>query len=135
VLFVDHFLSFYGKEKKKLKQGKVIRLVLLITRKMSESGLHTAHIVNDLFLLPDTSNMTDSNGSMPNSNATENGDKSANNQILETEKERSERFRSLWIVYFTMFLISLGFSIVLTGLWPYLDTVRNHYFLSLCLSC
>lgn len=52
----------------------------------------------------------------------ENGDKKAN-QILETDKEKEERLFSLWIIYFTMFLISLGFSIVLTGIWPYLDKV------------
>jgi ceroid-lipofuscinosis MFS transporter 7 len=32
---------------------------------------------------------------------------------------------SLRIIYFTMFLISLGFSIVLTGIWPYLDKVSD----------
>lgn len=44
--------------------------------------------------------------------------------VLETDKEKKERLWSLWIVYFTMFLISLGFSIVLTGIWPFLDKVR-----------
>jgi len=39
---------------------------------------------------------------------------------LETEKEKKERIISVHIVYFTMFLISLGFSIILTGVWPYL---------------
>jgi hypothetical protein len=75
--------------------------------------------------------MTDMNGSATeNENAVENGtgncDKSGNRSalpVLETDKEREERRRSLWIVYFTMFLISLGFSIVLTGIWPYLDKV------------
>lgn len=43
--------------------------------------------------------------------------------ILETEEERRDRMWSLRIIYFTMFLISLGFSIVLTGVWPYLDKV------------
>lgn len=45
-------------------------------------------------------------------------------QILETEEEKKQRQLSLKIIYFTMFLISLGFSIVLTGIWPYLDKVR-----------
>lgn len=64
-------------------------------------------------------------GSVPTVASTvENGDKNANQiQALETDKERDERFRSLRIIYFTMFLISLGFSIVLTGIWPYLDKV------------
>nr|CAD7586475.1 unnamed protein product [Timema genevievae] len=40
---------------------------------------------------------------------------------LETCEERSERWLSIYIIYFTMFLMSLGFSIILTGVWPYLD--------------
>lgn len=40
---------------------------------------------------------------------------------LETELERKERWKSIYIIYFTMFLMSLGFSIILTGVWPYLD--------------
>jgi len=43
---------------------------------------------------------------------------------LETPEEAKERWRSIYIVYFTMFLMSLGFSIVLTGVWPYLDKVN-----------
>lgn len=43
--------------------------------------------------------------------------------LLETERERRERWRSVYIIYFTMFQMSLGFSIVLTGVWPYLDKV------------
>lgn len=67
--------------------------------------------------------MTDTNGSVENT--LENGDKNdeQTQPILETDKEREERQLSLWIIYFTMFLISLGFSIVLTGIWPYLDKV------------
>lgn len=42
---------------------------------------------------------------------------------LETRKEYTERWISIYIIYFTMFLISLGFSIILTGVWPYLDKV------------
>jgi hypothetical protein len=44
--------------------------------------------------------------------------------ILETDEEKRDRIWSLRIIYFTMFLISLGFSIVLTGIWPYLDKVN-----------
>ncbi|XP_057335701.1 major facilitator superfamily domain-containing protein 8 isoform X1 [Microplitis mediator] len=40
---------------------------------------------------------------------------------LETVIERTERWRSIYVIYFTMFLMSLAFSIVLTGVWPYLD--------------
>ncbi|KZC09574.1 Major facilitator superfamily domain-containing protein 8, partial [Dufourea novaeangliae] len=39
---------------------------------------------------------------------------------LETVTERKERWRSIYAIYFTMFLMSLGFSIILTGVWPYL---------------
>lgn len=69
--------------------------------------------------------MTDKNGSVPTvAGMLESGDKNGNQiESLETEKEKKERFWSLRIVYFTMFLISLGFSIVLTGIWPYLDKV------------
>lgn len=44
-------------------------------------------------------------------------------QLLETEDERKSRKLSLRIIYFTMFLMTLGFSIILTGIWPYLDKV------------
>ncbi|XP_066596400.1 major facilitator superfamily domain-containing protein 8 [Prorops nasuta] len=40
---------------------------------------------------------------------------------LETASERRQRWKSIYIIYFTMFLMSLGFSIILTGVWPYLD--------------
>lgn len=40
---------------------------------------------------------------------------------IENERARRERWRSVYIIYFTMFQMSLGFSIVLTGVWPYLD--------------
>lgn len=40
---------------------------------------------------------------------------------LETQQEKRERWISIRIIYFTMFLMSLGFSIILTGVWPYLD--------------
>lgn len=46
---------------------------------------------------------------------------------LETELERKERWRSVYTIYFTMFLMSLGFSIILTGVWPYLDKVISIY--------
>lgn len=42
---------------------------------------------------------------------------------METVDERKERWRSIYAIYFTMFLMSLGFSIILTGVWPYLDKV------------
>ncbi|KAK9498571.1 hypothetical protein O3M35_003172 [Rhynocoris fuscipes] len=39
---------------------------------------------------------------------------------LESASDRRERWASIRIMYFTMFLMSLGFSVVLTGVWPYL---------------
>jgi hypothetical protein len=43
---------------------------------------------------------------------------------LETPQERRRRWWSIRIIYFTMFIMTLGFSIVLTGVWPFLDSVR-----------
>ncbi|CAK1555049.1 unnamed protein product [Leptosia nina] len=43
---------------------------------------------------------------------------------LESAQERRERWRSIYVIYFTMFQMSLGFSIVLTGVWPYLDKLE-----------
>lgn len=40
---------------------------------------------------------------------------------IENARARRERWRSVYVIYFTMFQMSLGFSIVLTGVWPYLD--------------
>lgn len=59
-----------------------------------------------------------------NTSTVENGENKAKKTIiLETDEEKTNRMWSLRIIYFTMFLISLGFSIVLTGIWPYLDKV------------
>lgn len=44
---------------------------------------------------------------------------------LETVEEYHQRWRSIRIIYFTMFLMSLGFSVVLTGIWPFLDKVNK----------
>lgn len=40
---------------------------------------------------------------------------------IEDARASRERWRSVYVIYFTMFQMSLGFSIVLTGVWPYLD--------------
>ena len=55
--------------------------------------------------------------------APEEGEAPAGAPLLETPQERRERWRSVYVIYFTMFQMSLGFSIVLTGVWPYLDKV------------
>ncbi|XP_055855340.1 major facilitator superfamily domain-containing protein 8 isoform X1 [Episyrphus balteatus] len=40
---------------------------------------------------------------------------------LETLEEYNKRWVSVRVIYFTMFLMSLAFSIILTGVWPFLD--------------
>lgn len=45
------------------------------------------------------------------------------NSNLETADDYRARWNSVRVIYFTMFLMSLGFSIILTGIWPYLDKV------------
>ncbi|XP_042882466.1 major facilitator superfamily domain-containing protein 8-like, partial [Penaeus japonicus] len=42
-------------------------------------------------------------------------------EVLETAAERRARRHSHWIIYITAFVMSTGFSIVLTGVWPYLQ--------------
>ncbi|XP_053604461.1 major facilitator superfamily domain-containing protein 8 [Plodia interpunctella] len=44
--------------------------------------------------------------------------------MLESAEQRRERWRSVYVIYFTMFQMSLGFSIVLTGVYPYLDKLE-----------
>lgn len=44
---------------------------------------------------------------------------------LETDSEKKERTRSLVIVYFTLFLQSLGLASTMTGVWPFLDKVSH----------
>lgn len=44
---------------------------------------------------------------------------------LETLEEYKQRWRSVRIIYFTMFLMALGFSIILTGIWPFLNKVGS----------
>lgn len=42
---------------------------------------------------------------------------------LETNSERKARKYSLWIMYFSTFLQAMAGSIVITGMWPYLQQV------------
>ena len=44
----------------------------------------------------------------------------------ETGDEKRARVRSLWIMNIEIFIFALGFSIVLTGVLPYLKQVRNY---------
>uniref|UniRef100_A0A2K5RFI4 Major facilitator superfamily domain containing 8 n=1 Tax=Cebus imitator TaxID=2715852 RepID=A0A2K5RFI4_CEBIM len=43
--------------------------------------------------------------------------------ILETEEHYKSRWRSIRILYLTMFLSSVGFSIVIMSIWPYLQKI------------
>lgn len=43
---------------------------------------------------------------------------------LETPEERKLRIRGLWIVHVVTFVFSLSFSIVFTGVFPYLQQVQ-----------
>ncbi|XP_059057388.1 major facilitator superfamily domain-containing protein 8 [Achroia grisella] len=63
------------------------------------------------------------NGSIEKNGLTAEAGKSCM-ELLETEEQRRERWRSVYVIYFTMFQMSLGFSIALTGVWPYLDKLE-----------
>jgi hypothetical protein len=58
-------------------------------------------------------------------NGTTNGSANGVMKLLETEQEKKERTKSLIIVYFTLFLQSLGLAIAMTGVWPFLDKVNR----------
>ena len=48
---------------------------------------------------------------------------SLNPNLIETPEEKSKRMRSIKIVHLAMFVFSLGFSIVITGVYPYMQQV------------
>lgn len=64
--------------------------------------------------------MENSNGKIVAENGIKNG---TGEKVLETDEEKKERTSSLIIVYFTLFLQSLGLAIAMTGVWPFLDKV------------
>uniref|UniRef100_A0A5F9DQS4 Major facilitator superfamily domain containing 8 n=1 Tax=Oryctolagus cuniculus TaxID=9986 RepID=A0A5F9DQS4_RABIT len=43
--------------------------------------------------------------------------------VVETEEHYKSRWRSIRILYLTMFLSSVGFSIVIMSIWPYLQKI------------
>ncbi|CAL8071554.1 unnamed protein product [Orchesella dallaii] len=45
---------------------------------------------------------------------------------LETKEEQRRRKYSLWIMYYTTLLQSIGGSIVITGMWPYLQQLDEN---------
>lgn len=64
------------------------------------------------------------NGSMKQVEHHQNGSLSnVLSKLSETGGEKRERIISLIIVYFTLFLQSLGLAIAMTGVWPFLDKV------------
>lgn len=63
-------------------------------------------------------NMESSKGKIAESETKNGGGK-----VLETDEEKVKRTKSLIIVYFTLFLQSLGLAIAMTGVWPFLDKV------------
>ncbi|XP_036985733.2 major facilitator superfamily domain-containing protein 8 isoform X1 [Artibeus jamaicensis] len=53
-------------------------------------------------------------------------DRTAGNRewdVIETEEHYKSRWRSIRILYLTMFLSSVGFSIVIMSIWPYLQKI------------
>ena len=54
-----------------------------------------------------------------------------NKTKMETAIEKRQRIISLYIVHISMFIFSLGNSVILMGVWPYLQAVRKfHYILA-----
>ena len=47
---------------------------------------------------------------------------------METAAERKARMISLWLIHAQMFIYALSFSIVLTGVFPYLLQVRTIFY-------
>ena len=58
----------------------------------------------------------------PNTNKGSDIDLSA----LETSEDRKLRIRGLWICHVVTFVFSLSFSIVFTGVFPYLQQVQHN---------
>ncbi|XP_068798144.1 major facilitator superfamily domain-containing protein 8 isoform X2 [Struthio camelus] len=51
------------------------------------------------------------------------GGEEDNRDVLETQEHYKSRWRSIWIMHLTMFLSSVGFSIVVMSVWPYLQKI------------
>ena len=52
----------------------------------------------------------------------------AGNTNLETDDEKTARIRSLWVMNIETFIFALSFSIVITGVLPYLRQVNYFIF-------
>lgn len=62
-------------------------------------------------------------------NGNTNGTPNGISKELETAEEKKGRISSLVIVYFTLFLQSLGLAVTMTGVWPFLDKVSCNLFI------
>uniref|UniRef100_A0A8C6ZHU5 Major facilitator superfamily domain containing 8 n=1 Tax=Nothoprocta perdicaria TaxID=30464 RepID=A0A8C6ZHU5_NOTPE len=51
------------------------------------------------------------------------GGQEESRDVVETQEHYKSRWRSIWIMHLTMFLSSVGFSIVVMSVWPYLQKV------------
>nr|XP_013807190.1 PREDICTED: major facilitator superfamily domain-containing protein 8 isoform X4 [Apteryx mantelli mantelli] len=45
--------------------------------------------------------------------------------VVESQEHYKSRWRSIWIMHLTMFLSSVGFSIVVMSVWPYLQKIDS----------
>ncbi|XP_068569460.1 major facilitator superfamily domain-containing protein 8-like [Cebidichthys violaceus] len=52
-------------------------------------------------------------------------DDSNSDDSLPQDEEYKSRWRSIRVMYFTMFLSSVGFTLVITSLWPYLQKIDD----------
>ncbi|XP_074849419.1 major facilitator superfamily domain-containing protein 8 isoform X2 [Carettochelys insculpta] len=50
-------------------------------------------------------------------------DDSRNGDVVETQQHYRSRWRSIRVMYLTMFFSSVGFSIVIMSIWPYLQKI------------
>lgn len=52
--------------------------------------------------------------------------KSLKNELnLETDEEHKTRWRSILVIYATIFLMTVGYSITIPGVWPYLNKLDS----------
>ncbi|XP_074761215.1 major facilitator superfamily domain-containing protein 8 isoform X2 [Athene noctua] len=59
----------------------------------------------------------------PGEAAAEEEEEAESRDVVETQEHYKSRWRSIWIMYLTMFLSSVGFSIVIMSVWPYLQEI------------
>ncbi|XP_036407861.1 major facilitator superfamily domain-containing protein 8 [Megalops cyprinoides] len=53
------------------------------------------------------------------------GDLGSDGTLQDAAREVKSRWRSIRVMYFTMFLSSVGFTIVITSIWPYLQKIDD----------